>query len=338
MKKRKMVLVACLLVAALCNSCKASKTETTVQGAAEKKKTLGIIPFYRRDDFYKDLENAMVKKGEELGYNCVVQDPDGDVGALMRIIEDFVSTGVDALLLCPFAMEAMVPLLESVTAKGIPVITFDGIIDNPGKGVTCAIKFDFAQCGKVLGENIKAYVKEKGFYNGSKKLRTVVIDFPSSITVGVPIINNSLQVLIDADMIEIVARQDGKADRNTAMGVMENILTAIGNDADLLIGFNTDACFGGVRAAEERGLEGKMMAFSQLWGEEAFTALEKGNGIYRGGIAYAPTVMGESAAMMADAALKGTLTSSEFNCEPLMLTTDNISGFDWRAIVAARAK
>jgi len=294
---------------------------------------IGFIPYYRRDDFYKDLENAAYRKCAELGYELIVMDPDGDTAKQVQMIEDLCSMGADAITLSPFIGDALVPLIKS---KDVPFITFDGKVDNDEGVVACAVQFDFFACGTALGEMIEEYVTENGQYDGSKKLRTAIIDFPASTNTGVPIIDKCVEYLEGKGMIEVISRQDGKADRNTAMGVMENILTGANNDVDLLIGFNYDACMGGVEAAYARGLEGKMIAFSQMWGEEAFLQLENNDPIYKGGVAYSPVEFGYGAINAADGALKGTLESNEWWCEPYLFTSKNISSFDWRAIIEAR--
>jgi len=309
--------------------------DATVEGP-EETKTIAIIPYYRRDDFYKDLENAMVAKCEELGYDYVVLDPDGDFAKILQSVEDAVTKEVDAIAMCPWNEEALLPVLEDVVANGMPIFTFDGYMPNGGETVTCAVQFDFANCGTELGKTIESYVTDKGIWDGTTKLQTAVIDFPASTAVGVPIIDNCVDYLEQAGIIEVVGRQDGKADRNTAMGVMENILTQTEGNVDLLIGFNYDACMGGVEAADAYGLSGKMIAFSQLWGEEAFLQLEADDPIYKGGVAYSPVVMAETTIEMAHAYFNGTLDVGETICEPTFLTHDNIGDFDWRAIVEAR--
>lgn len=308
--------------------------ETEKEGKSFK---LGFIPYYARDDFYKDLETGARAMAAELGMELVYQDPDGDIAKEIQILEDMVTQGVDAIAVCPMSEEALIPLLKEITGKGIPVVTFDGYLPNAGDAVTAAVQFNFADLGVELGKLIEKYVTDNGVYDGSTKLRTVIIDFPISTTVGVPIIDNCKAYLEDKGIIDVVAQQDGQADRNHSMGVMENILTAQGGDIQLLIGFNYDACMGGVTSALAYGLgEGKMIAFSQLWGEEAFQLLEDDDPTWKGGVAYSPVVMGQTAVQTAFDILNGKSVDKEVYCEALMLTHENIGDLDWRAIIAAR--
>ena len=312
--------------------------DDTIEEPSEEAITLALIPLYRKVmTSIRDIENALISRCEEYGYEYVVLDPDADFAKLLQCIEDAVTMEVDGIVMAPWNEEALLPILEDVAANGIPIVTFDGYLPNGGETITCAVQFDFENCGTEFGKLIEEYVTENGIWDGSTKLQTAVIDYPASTAVGVPIIDNSVAYLEQAGIIEVVAQQDGQADRNTAMGVMENILTQTKGNVDLLIGFNYDACMGGVEAADAYGLSGEMIAFSQLWGEEAFLQLEEDDPIYKGGIAYSPVVMAETAIDMMYAHFEGTLENNEVICEPSYFIHDNIFDFDWRAIVEARS-
>lgn len=302
--------------------------------AADEGIKIGVIPYYARDDFYKDLETGVRNKCEELGIELVYQDPNADAAKCMQILEDMKTMNLDAICTVPVAQDAMIPQLKEFVAGGTPIVTFDGTISDPD-AVSAAVQFDFAACGVELGKLIESYVTENGQWDGTNKLKTAIIDLPASPVVGVPIIENCKEYLESKGMIEVVAQQDGQADRNYSMGVMENILTANNNDIDLLIGFNYDACMGGVQAAQARGLT-DMVAFSQLWGTEAFEHLENDDSMWKGGVAYSPVVMGETAVQSAYDLAMGNAVEKEVVCEATLLTAANIADFDWESIVANR--
>ena len=338
MKKTFAILMALMMALGLLAGCGQTAEPAADEGgdAAPASYKIGVIPYYARDDFYKDLETGVRNKAAELGIELVYQDPDGDPSKEMSILEDMSAMGLDAIAVVPMGEDSVVPLLKQYVSEGTPIVTFDGKVSDPD-AVSAAVQFDFAQCGVDLGKMIEKYVTETGRFDGSTKMRTAVIDLPVSVTVGVPIMDNCVKYLEDAGVIEVVSRQDGKADRNTAMGVMENILSAENGNIELLIGFNYDACMGGVQAAEAYGLTADdMVAFSQLWGTEAFEHLEKDDSMWKGGLAYSPVVMGETAVQACYDLLTGNASSKDYVCEPTFLTHDNIGSFDWQSIIAAR--
>jgi ribose transport system substrate-binding protein len=346
MKKTIALLLAVMMLVVCMTACTEQPTgpPETKTSDAEPAKTdgkkdsdeivIGFVPYYRKDDFYKDLENAAIMKAEELGVKLIVQDPDTDTAKAIQIIEDFITQGVNAICTAPIGMEAMVPVLRKAQEAGIKTVTFDGLIEKDEGTVDCALRFDFAQCGIELGKLIEKYITEKGVYDGSTPLKTVIIDYPVSAQVGVPIIDNAKKYLADKGYIDVVAQQDGQADRNYSMGVMENIITAQAGDIELLIGFNYDACMGGVEAARARNV--KLIAFSQLWGEEAFKQLEADDPEYKGGVAYSPTAFGAGAVEAATKLVRGEAVEKVTMLDPFMFTHDNIGDFDWQAIIDAR--
>lgn len=302
--------------------------------AGDDKIKIGVIPYYARDDFYKDFETGVRNKCDELGIELVYQDPNGDATKALQILEDMSTMNLDAICVNPLAQDAMIPQLKEFIEKGIHIITFDGTLSD-ASAVSANVGFDFAACGTDLGKLIEEYVTEKGIWDGSTKLKTTIIDLPASPVVGVPIIDNCKAYLEEKGIVEIVAQQDGQADRNYSMGVMENILTANGDQMDLLIGFNYDACMGGVQAAESRGLT-DMVAFSQLWGTEAFEHMENDDSMWKGGVAYSPVDMGETAVQTAYDLIMGKEVEQNIYCSSLLLTHDTIDSFDWRPIVENR--
>ena len=233
----------------------------------------------------------------------------------------------------------MLPKFQEMINAGTPIVTFDGKIDDPsGTAPTVVMQFDFYDCGVQMGKLVEEYVTKTGHWDGETKLRTAVIWMPNSTTVGVPIIEEAEKYLTEKGIIEVVAKQDSKADRNHSMGVMENILQAEQGNIQLILGFNYDGCMGAVKACESYGLtDDDVMAFSQLWGVEAFQQLEDGNSIWKGGVAYAPTDFGGGSVQACYDVLTGVEREAICWLEPTCLTPDNIDTFDYQTIIDARA-
>ena len=66
---------------------------------AEDQKTIGVDLYYRRDEYYVDLESTFTTYGEEQGYIMNIQDADGDVAKQIQQVEDFITAGVDAIVI-----------------------------------------------------------------------------------------------------------------------------------------------------------------------------------------------------------------------------------------------
>ena len=103
---------------------KASESAAAVQSAdGEKsgKPVLGVSLFYRRDEYYKDLDASFVKEAADAGLDIIIQDADSDASKQTQQLEDFVQQGVDAIALAPCDPAGLVPAIEAAVDAGIPV-------------------------------------------------------------------------------------------------------------------------------------------------------------------------------------------------------------------------
>lgn len=65
--------------------------------AEEEQLTIGVDLYYRRDEYYVDLEATFINYGTEQGYEMIIQDADGDVTRQIQQVEDFITAEVDAI-------------------------------------------------------------------------------------------------------------------------------------------------------------------------------------------------------------------------------------------------
>ena len=292
----------------------------------------GVSLYYRRDEWYKDLENAFFMAAEREGINIDVQDADTDPAKQAQQLEDFVTKRYNAVAFAPAAPDALVPVAQAASDAGVGVFIFDGYMDEPF--VDANVIFDFAQCGVDLGNAVIQWVDT--FIPDKEVVNVAIIDLPISTQVGVPIINNFKDTVGKDSRFEIVAQQDGKADRSVAMSVMENILTAQRNEVDIIIGNNWDAAMGGLMAAEAAGIIDTVAGFSPFWSEEGFLKLENDEPGFKGGISYSPLILGDSTVKAIVDHFTVGLPQRDVVSPSMTLTTANIHEFDWRAVVDLR--
>lgn len=63
--------------------------------------------------------------------DLVITDANDDVQKQLADCEDLLQQGIDALILSPAVSDALAPVVDMANEKGIPVIVFDRIINNP---------------------------------------------------------------------------------------------------------------------------------------------------------------------------------------------------------------
>lgn len=297
--------------------------------ASGDKITVGVNLYYKRDEYYADLDSTFKQYGAELGYDIVVTDADGDVATQIHQVEDFVTQGVDAILIAVADPEALIPPIQAAVDAGIPVICYDGGINGDGIAATKCI-FDYPENGRIAADWICDYVDE----NLGGKADVAVLDFPPSAAVGVPTVNGLLERLAEHDGINIVAQQDGKASRVDSLAAMENILTA-NPDVDIVYAFNLDMTIGAANAIEAAG--SKCVAIGGGWGQEGFEMLENDHPIIKALVSSSPVTQAHDALDAVAPALAGEELPPETLSHATLLTKDTIGDFDWRSVVEARA-
>lgn len=298
--------------------------------AADDKIVVGVNLYYKRDEYYADLDSTFKSYGAELGYEIVITDADGDVPTQINQVEDFVTQGVDVILIAVADPEALIPPIEEAVNSGIPVICYDGGINGTGIAATKCI-FDYPENGKLMAEWVMEYVDEN--LGGAAKI--AILDFPASAAVGVPTVNSFIETVSAHEGIEIVAQQDGKASRVDSMAATENILTA-NPDLDLLFAFNMDMGIGAVNAIEAAGSDAVVCCGA--WGQEGFEMLENGHPILKAIIAASPVTQATDALNAVAPALAGEELPDETLSHGTLLTQENIKDFDWRSVIEARVQ
>jgi len=303
-------------------------TEKTTEETTGKKKVIGISLFYRRDEYYKDLESSFIYEAEKAGYDVIIQDADTDPARQTQQLEDFVQRKVDAIALSATDPAGMVPAIEAAVAAGIPVITFDG--PSESDKVITHVGFDFYQDGYSVGEWVKKYINEK--LGG--KAEVAIIDFPQSAIVCGLRAQGFRDVMETMEGVTIVAQQDGKATRTDSMAVMENILTAH-PDVDVVFGINYDTCAGAAAAIEAAGRT-DIIVTGGAWGEEPFTKLENNDPILKAFFVTSPAVQAADTIKALTEYFEGKEVPKEYKSESMVYDATNIKDLDWRAIVARR--
>lgn len=304
-------------------------TEAAAEAAEDDKITVGINLYYKRDEYYADLDSTFKAYGAEKGYEIVITDADGDVPTQIAQIEDFITQGVDYILLAAADPDALVPVCQEAVDAGIPVICYDGGITGNDVCSTKVI-FDYPENGKLAGQWICDYVDEN--LGGSAKV--AILDFPPSASVGVPTVNGVIEVLNAHEGIEIVAQQDGKASRVDSMAAMENILTA-NPDLDIVYAFNLDMTIGAANAIEAAGSD--CVAVGGGWGEEGFTMLENGHPIIKALVSSSPVTQAKDAIDAIGKLMAGEELPDETLSHGTLLTQETIKDFDWKSVVEARS-
>jgi D-xylose transport system substrate-binding protein len=232
---------------------------TTAQAAAQpaaKRPKVGVLWDFLQVERRVTGKNALEKYANQLGFDMVFQNANGDEKLQMQQGENLITQGVDLIVILAQNADASCPLIEQAHKANIKVIAFDRLI---GK---CAIDYFVGMDNDVIGDLMANYVyklKPTGNYalvNGATTDPNVKVYRDGWLRV--------IQNAVDKGDIKIVSdTYTEKWDPNNAMKNVENFLTKQGDKVDVILAMNDGTAGGSVQALKGRNLNGKVLVTGQ---------------------------------------------------------------------------
>ncbi len=218
---------------------------------ADDKIVVGVSQCTTQEERWRNDSNALQALADEMNIELKMVDATNDTSAQATQIENLISSGIDVLLVSPTDSDAIAPSLEEAKKAGIPVVVW-----GRQANTDCQDFFiinDFVMTGREMAE-IALETCDSGniVLIGGDKSSTV----PTEMTEGMM---EALKDKLDSGEMTIVFEQyitnwtpDG------AMSAMENALTQLNNDVDLVLCHNDGMAGGAIQALEGQGLAGQI--------------------------------------------------------------------------------
>ncbi|MCK4886828.1 MAG: substrate-binding domain-containing protein [Planctomycetes bacterium] len=187
-----------------------------------------------------DVKNAAEEYSE---IEVIFKDAQNDTLKQRSHMEEFISAGVDIIIISPKESVPLVPIISQAYKNGIPVIILDRKII--GDDYTCFIGADNIEIGKAAGKWIAANLQGKGKVIELKGLMTTIAgqDRNSGFRQGIK--DSDIEIIFEADMkwLEPNARKE----MESALSRFEKI--------DLVYAHNDPGAHGAYLAAKAAGRE-----------------------------------------------------------------------------------
>ena len=94
----------------------------TMLSTSAMAENIGVTMAAFDDNFLTVLRNAMIAKGEEMGAKLQLEDAQNEVGKQLNQIQNFVASGVDAIIVNPVDTDATIPMSKLAAEAGIPLV------------------------------------------------------------------------------------------------------------------------------------------------------------------------------------------------------------------------
>ncbi|WP_235001644.1 substrate-binding domain-containing protein [Halobacillus sp. Marseille-P3879] len=216
-KSTSILLVAIfMLLLAACsgnNETSGQENESADNSGGQEDLKIGLTLNNLANPFFVSMSDAAEEYADEMGAEMIVQAADADLAKQTSQIEDFITQGVDLILLNAVDSEGIAGAVAQADAAGIPVISVDVGADG---GIDGTVTSDNYQAGVLAAEYMIEDLDGKG--------NVVVIDGPPVTAVKDRIAG--FEDTINGTDIEVIAKQNGEGSREKGLQVMESILQA----------------------------------------------------------------------------------------------------------------
>ena len=201
-------------------------------------------------------DKALVEQRcKEVGAQCEVQVANGVDADQIKQCENFLTKGVDVLIVAPHNGQIAASIVEAAHKQGVPVISYDRLIRN--SDVDLYVSHQVVKIGQMQAQYALDHAP-KGNY--------VLIGGSQTDNNALLLIEGQMQVLkpaVDSGQIKIVTQQYAREWlASEALRIAEDALTKNNNDIQAIVASN-DGTAGGAVSALPPQLVGKVLVTGQ---------------------------------------------------------------------------
>lgn len=216
---------------------------------------IGVSMALFDDNFLTVLRNGMQDYANGLdGVTLQIEDAQNDVGKQLNQIQNFVASGVDAIIVNPVDTDATVAMSQAAADAGIPLIyvnrepvNVDSLPDNQA-----FVASDERESGTLEAQEVCRLLKEEGKGEGAK----VVIMMGELSNQAARMRTQDVHDVVatdDCSFIDIVEEQTAMWSRTQGSDLMTNWLSA-GLEFDAVISNNDEMAIGAIQALKTAGV------------------------------------------------------------------------------------
>jgi ribose transport system substrate-binding protein len=198
-------------------------------------------------------------------FTCLAPEKLGDVEAQIRIMEDLIQKGVDAIVVVPIDSRGIVSGIERANEAGVPV--FVSNTRAHGGEIMAFAGIDHVAMAREMGK----YVVEK--LGGKGKIIELEgkTGAQSSIDRGV----GFKEVFSNEPGIKILAKTPADYNKTKAMRVMEDLLVRF-PEIDAVVCYNDSMALGAIEAIKIAGRLDEIMVTGTDANKDALESIQKG--------------------------------------------------------------
>ncbi len=193
--------------------------------------------------FFVTMKDEAEAAAASLGIQLVFADAQNDSAKQAADVESFISRGVNAILISPMTVDALVPVIEDAVSRGIAVATVDRQANTDA--VLVHVGADNVEGGRAAAR----YIIEKLGGSG----RAIQLEGTPGASAAIDR-KAGFDEVITGSGIQVLASQPADFGRAQGQTVMENLIQAHPN-FDAVFGANDEMIIGAIEAMRGAGLD-----------------------------------------------------------------------------------
>lgn len=263
---------------------------------------------------------AAKKAGEELGVEILDYSPTkaDNVEEQKRILEDLITTGVDAVVLAPANTEAVKGPVTDLIDAGIPVI-YDNTMGPSDVDYLTYVGVDNTEVGKKIAEEMAEKIDHKGNV-------LVMEGVPGQATSDVRT-EAALEVFAQYPDITV---ESGVTSWQTDEGrkLTEDYITKWGEDLKAIVAVGGNQAEGAVEAVKAAGMGDSILISGFDVQEPQYAAVENGDEVFT--VSQGVYEQAYLSVVAAVRALNGETVPRQINCPITIVDQENLESMDER--------
>jgi len=313
-----------ILAAALAFTACAKRSSDKAGPAGPKTFRIAVIPKGTTHEFWKSIHAGALRAAGELGVEVLWKGPqkEDDRAQQITVVEDFISRGVDGIVLAPLDDRALMRPVRDAAREGIPVVIIDSALQ--GSDFVSYVATDNYRGGVLAARRLGELLKGRGrifmirYQEGSASTEQREAGFYDTLTKEFP------------GIVLLVKDQYAGATTETAYQLAENLISRF-PDVDGVFAPNESSTFGTLRALQEARLAGKIV----FVGFDSSPKLVQGlrDGDLQGLVLQNPAKMGYLGVKTVIAHLKGEPVEKVVDTGVVLATKDNMDSAEIRALL-----
>lgn len=282
--------------------------------AEDELRLAGIV--FQNDQFMRIVQFGMQDAADELGVDLLLANSDNSPAQEIEMVNNYISAGVDGIMITPLSATASVQALRNAYDEGIQVVTWNTRIDADFP--VAAVESSQFQLGESTGAVAREYIQNE--LGGSAKVAILAFDSLVPEQSGARV-DGFLSQIEDLDGVEIVAKQDAWLAED-AVAVSEDIITA-NSDLDMIYAANEGGTVGAVQGVRNAGGAGDIVVFGIDASEQLADFLLADDNILQATTGQQPYEIGYQSVEVSVAALQGEDVEKNVVVPGVLLTRDD---------------